>query len=139
MPEDAFHQRLKRHRGSATAHSCIECGGSAVEWAYQHGGDPMDEQGYSPMCRSCHRKLDYRKGTPMPFVPGAALTPEIRRRGQSTMVRNRKRVGTVFELKTGRRRWRAALEHRSKKVVEHYATREEAEAALDRMRREAGV
>lgn len=66
-----LHQRLRRTKGSASAHNCCDCGSQAHEWAYQHT-DPKprtDSKGqlyspdmvhYKPMCRSCHRFLDYK-------------------------------------------------------------------------------
>jgi hypothetical protein len=103
MPEDAFHQRLKRRRGSATAHACVGCGGPALEWAYQHGGDPLDYDGYSPMCRSCHRKLDYFHGTPVPS-PLARLTDEQRRLGLAKAVVAAAVKRRVHETTCNRRR-----------------------------------
>lgn len=58
--DDATHRWLRKNRGRASTFVC-PCGKQAYEWAYQHGGDPEDTDGYLPMCRSCHRKLDYEK------------------------------------------------------------------------------
>jgi hypothetical protein len=66
-----IHDRLKRELGVARDQTC-ECGSSASDWAYQHTGQPhVDADGiysddvsdYAPMCRGCHLKLDYSKGT----------------------------------------------------------------------------
>jgi hypothetical protein len=70
---DAVHERLRRFRGPAKAHACIECGTPAEQWAYQHT-DPVplvsaiepsvgceysdDLSAYAPMCRPCHTALD---------------------------------------------------------------------------------
>jgi hypothetical protein len=69
----AVHRRLQVDRGPATEHPCIDCGGAASDWAYQHS-DPAerrcpttgllyttDLQHYAPMCRSCHLRLDARR------------------------------------------------------------------------------
>lgn len=64
-----IHQRIRRKRGSASQHLCIECGGPAHHWAYQHNDpdvltDPRgylysrNEDCYAPMCRRCHQALD---------------------------------------------------------------------------------
>lgn len=63
------HRRIKRDRGLATTHRCIDCDQPAQQWSYD-GGDPdelyydppgkrrlaysMDQEWYSPRCRSCH-------------------------------------------------------------------------------------
>lgn len=62
------HMRLRNARGSATAQLCIQCGMSAVHWAYDHA-DPNELQSdlgpystdldhYRPMCVPCHKLLD---------------------------------------------------------------------------------
>jgi len=66
---DTLHERLKQQRGKASKQLCIECGEQADQWAYQHTDpDPLvsplgclftdDLDAYSPMCRTCHRRLD---------------------------------------------------------------------------------
>lgn len=52
------HDRVKRERGAAADHTCVECGSSAHEWAQTHGTDGTDTQDYRPMCRACHRAYD---------------------------------------------------------------------------------
>lgn len=70
------HSRLTRTRGKASAHLCVDCGGPAHEWSYNHD-DPeefvthktrngkhgerivtvhysADPDHYSPRCRRCH-------------------------------------------------------------------------------------
>jgi hypothetical protein len=59
--DDVTHQRLRREQGSASLQRCVSCPRQAYEWAYQHTGRPEDLDSYSPMCRSCHRKLDHQK------------------------------------------------------------------------------
>ena len=69
------HSRLRRERGKAAAHLCVQCGGRAQQWAYDHS-DPaemtgptsagagnsvhysMDPSHYLPMCKSCHKCFD---------------------------------------------------------------------------------
>ena len=67
-----IHTKISKARGEAKDHSCFSCGLPAYEWAYQHNGSPellCDKTGfaysedvqkcYRPLCRSCHRVLDY--------------------------------------------------------------------------------
>lgn len=68
----AVHDRLRRERGRASAHDCVECGSPAMEWAYQYGcpdefhsrnGSYSPNLGrYSPMCAPCHRMFDREVG-----------------------------------------------------------------------------
>ena len=66
------HQRLRRSRGPASRFPCVACDRPAYEWAYQHKNPTplfsergevysLDFDDYAPMCRRCHRDLDYRK------------------------------------------------------------------------------
>lgn len=67
------HKRIAAARGPAAQFACIECGGQARHWAYQHD-DPdelIDETGlpysddmdcYAPMCVVCHRRFDRLHG-----------------------------------------------------------------------------
>lgn len=68
----AAHLRLVSDFGSARTHACVDCGGRAHDWSYDHR-DPneltcpktgrrysLDESRYQPRCRSCHRLFDYR-------------------------------------------------------------------------------
>lgn len=73
---DAAHRRVRRERGPASQHSCIDCGKPAREWSYR-GGDPAElisgsaerrehpgmpysikPEFYDPRCTSCHRIFD---------------------------------------------------------------------------------
>lgn len=71
---EAAHQRLRKARGRAASHSCVDCGGPAQQWSYTRD-DPnerTDESGdhagmpfslnvidhYAPRCISCHKKFD---------------------------------------------------------------------------------
>lgn len=61
-----FHDSLRKERGPASNHLCVDCGKPAHEWSWDNGsledygtkafGESFDE--YSPRCRSCHRKKD---------------------------------------------------------------------------------
>lgn len=61
-----FHDRLRKERGSASDHPCVDCGKPAQEWSWDNGssedygtkaiGKSFDE--YSPRCKSCHRIKD---------------------------------------------------------------------------------
>lgn len=68
----AIHDRVKRARGRARDHECVECGGPAAEWAYDNA-DPRelvavwcgsevrystDPSHYLPMCVRDHRRFD---------------------------------------------------------------------------------
>lgn len=65
----AVHLRLKRERGRAREHTCIECGEPAATWAYDHRDDDYiaDDRGrpysldlthYEPLCVPCHNQRD---------------------------------------------------------------------------------
>ena len=63
------HKRVRLAHGKATEHACVDCGGAAADWSYNHT-DPnadidvrgrvfsMQPEHYSPRCRSCHHKFD---------------------------------------------------------------------------------
>lgn len=105
-----FHQSLRRAKGPASQHKCITCGGPAFEWAYQHTDEsPLyDEIGspyslnfdhYSPMCRSDHRKLDFKMNPEASasriakLVGAVGDSEEMRRRGLLAS-RNKKHEST---------------------------------------------
>lgn len=68
------HDRVRRLRGSASTHGCVNCGGPAYHWSYNH--DDPDEiigyahsyprpvaysdkpQHYSARCVPCHKRFD---------------------------------------------------------------------------------
>ena len=63
------HCRVKRLRGSARDHTCIDCGRPAADWSYDHA-DPNEKhcaQGpyspdpdhYDPRCKRCHNRFDH--------------------------------------------------------------------------------
>lgn len=58
MPEDAFHQRMRKVKGKASLQRCVDCGSQARDWSYVHdtAADNMDN--YVPRCRRCHIEYD---------------------------------------------------------------------------------
>lgn len=63
------HERVKAIHGSATKRTCVNCGGQADHWSYNHGsereqyaddGRPFspDPEDYSARCVSCHKVYD---------------------------------------------------------------------------------
>jgi hypothetical protein len=72
----AMHQRVKALHGRPSTHTCVDCGGQAAHWSYNHD-DPNEKQcdagpyslnveSYKPRCVSCHKKFDmaYLRATP---------------------------------------------------------------------------
>ena len=65
---ETAHRRIQSKRGKALEHACVECGGHAKEWAYDHaapderqedlGPYSLDVFHYQPMCVPCHRRFD---------------------------------------------------------------------------------
>lgn len=63
-----MHGRLRKDRGSATAHPCHDCGAPARQWSYDHldpegltsaeGGYSLDPGHYLPRCVPCHKRHD---------------------------------------------------------------------------------
>ena len=67
------HERVRAFRGSAAEHMCVDCGGNAAQWSYNHS-DPeeivstesyadglpysVDPSYYDPRCVSCHKRFD---------------------------------------------------------------------------------
>lgn len=65
---EGMHQRIRRLRGQASAHPCVDCNSPAQEWAYDNA-DPeerestkgrfsLDHNHYQPRCKKCHAKFD---------------------------------------------------------------------------------
>jgi hypothetical protein len=64
------HQRVRRLVGSASEQRCVDCGGQAQHWSYDHNASSnelLDERGYafatdlshySPRCVTCHARFD---------------------------------------------------------------------------------
>jgi len=73
-----LHSRLKTARGKAVSYLCVDCGGPAREWSYNHSGIDefvtirdhgraalrysTDLWQYDPRCRKCHLTFDVRNG-----------------------------------------------------------------------------
>ena len=65
-----MHSRLRQFRGRARDQRCVDCGGRAEHWSYDHSdpnaridaatGLPFspDVDRYMPRCRTCHRRHD---------------------------------------------------------------------------------
>lgn len=88
------HKRVTRARGPASAHECVDCGGTAHHWSYDHT-DPnelvevkytngvrceapysLDVGRYDARCRSCHGKLDFSLSPERPRHHGAFAPQE---------------------------------------------------------------
>jgi hypothetical protein len=71
---NAIHQRLKRDRGPASEQWCTDCGGPAMDWAYDHldpdelmgkdGPYSLDLAHYRARCRRCHQAEDRAQTAP---------------------------------------------------------------------------
>lgn len=56
---DTRHDRLRRARGKARVHACVDCGGPADEWSQVHGTDGLNvETDYVPRCKKDHHAYD---------------------------------------------------------------------------------
>ena len=67
------HVRVSKARGAAREYDCVDCGGAAEHWSYDHA-DPDEVTGpsasgrlvpyslkvdhYEPRCATCHRRFD---------------------------------------------------------------------------------
>lgn len=86
----AVHERMRKSKGPASAHACVECGEPAAHWAYD-GSDPeeltdldhgnpvtysADLGRYFPMCRSCHTKHDAARNPRTHCAQGHEFTGE---------------------------------------------------------------
>jgi hypothetical protein len=76
----AVHQRLASSKGRASGLSCVDCGGAAAQWSYDHsdaqerssefGPYSVDLDRYDPRCVPCHKEHDLRFiRTTAPFLP----------------------------------------------------------------------
>lgn len=67
------HERIQRRRGPAKNYECVDCGGRAQHWSYNHSDpdekfEPLDTGGfavfsldtsrYDPRCVKCHGRFD---------------------------------------------------------------------------------
>jgi len=68
----AVHQRIRKERGHARNYSCVDCGGQAAHWSYDHsakderydelkGPYTVNQDHYDPRCVSCHKKFDLNR------------------------------------------------------------------------------
>jgi len=55
---DVWHRRLKKARGPASDHLCIDCGGPAEDWSTAEPGSNDVRLRFQPRCRKCHRRYD---------------------------------------------------------------------------------
>jgi hypothetical protein len=73
----AAHRRVQRKRGSASNHTCIDCGQQAKHWSYDHtdpaekvdperGPYSTDPSHYHPRCVRCHKQFDLTHIGPKP-------------------------------------------------------------------------
>ena len=101
---DNRHKAIYRVRGKAADYPCVECAGTAREWAQVHGTDGSDPHDhYRPMCVKCHRNYDgwgaissaskkrYWAGVP---VEERNRSPETRRKNSEA---NKRRWATMPE------------------------------------------
>lgn len=63
------HMRVRAERGSATKHTCVDCGGTAAHWSYDHedpeelqdasrGPYSLNTSHYEARCVPCHKRFD---------------------------------------------------------------------------------
>lgn len=63
------HQRMRKAKGKASDHPCVDCGGPARDWSYRHDGTmrlidsvgspySTDPDDYVPRCKACHNVYD---------------------------------------------------------------------------------
>ena len=55
---DVWHNRVKKARGPASDHPCIDCGGQAEDWCTADPGSNDVRVRFQPRCRKCHRRHD---------------------------------------------------------------------------------
>lgn len=81
----AIHERVRRCRGSASAYPCVNCGGRAHHWSYNHQ-DPNEFEVrhpngstypagspdyYDPRCVRCHKAFDLSRDPARNAPPGS--------------------------------------------------------------------
>lgn len=64
----AVHQRVRKAKGPASDHRCVDCGGRAEHWSYTQddpnemqstfGAYSTDAARYVPRCVRCHKRFD---------------------------------------------------------------------------------
>jgi hypothetical protein len=70
---DVWHNRVKKARGSASDHRCVDCGGQAEDWSTTDSASDDVRVRFQPRCRKCHRCYD---GVVGEGNPRAKLTAE---------------------------------------------------------------
>jgi hypothetical protein len=73
---EVLHGRIRAARGPAKEHRCVDCGGKARDWSYNHSGigeymawskvmGPLpasnDFYQYEPRCKLCHMIFDHNR------------------------------------------------------------------------------
>jgi len=66
---EGWHQRVRKAKGAASLHACVDCGDAASDWSYDHASDDertsndgpyaLDLDHYVPRCRRCHITFDF--------------------------------------------------------------------------------
>lgn len=54
----AGHRLIRKVRGKAKEHRCVDCGEQAYDWSQRKETDVMLPESYDPRCRSCHQLYD---------------------------------------------------------------------------------
>lgn len=62
------HQRVQHEKGKASSHACVDCGGAAAQWSYDHDDPDQLTEGaypyslgvdhYVARCVPCHKRFD---------------------------------------------------------------------------------
>lgn len=110
----AVHSRLYRRYGMARDFQCVECGGAALDWAYQYSSsdEQIDQHGqkwsenlddYAPMCRRCHINFDRKMDPEMAArlrAKASAVSPELRRKAGRASVEQRPDTAVAMHRRT---------------------------------------
>lgn len=60
--KDNAQHRARNHFGKASQWECVDCGLMASDWDHINGYDEKNWDNVEPVCRSCHRKREFRRG-----------------------------------------------------------------------------
>lgn len=52
------HNAVRRARGRAAEHDCVDCDQPAAEWSQVHDTDGTHVEDYEPRCIPCHSRYD---------------------------------------------------------------------------------
>ena len=91
-----YHNKVRRLRGKATEHTCVDCGKQAHEWSSVRdtdGSDPHDH--FQPRCYRCHKSYDEIPARTSQRQRGSRLSPQAE---ESARVANRGRVKSFEEI-----------------------------------------